>query len=448
MISQDPKSLQFRCMAVGLLVAGLTIGLTIDVLRDFMHPARMRPLLLEKRELALRGDLELERAVQALKDSILRGELSYSEDFSRHMEEVDRAAFQYRAWGPFGQKEEDALGKLSEAVPKYRAAIYSVHRMRAKDAPITEIDTVVKGADRPISAAFGELEAVAADPNALDRSLFREAAVVILCAVLAATLLYFSFAARVLRSEGVGGDGQSLRELSNRIMRWEEEKESKAFFVLHDKVCQSLSAIMYLLKGAEHFASDRANASFRSNMEPIVPSLQVAIREILAVALDLRPPRLQESGLLETLESVWADCVVLRPGLDIVARGRLKEEDVPEELKPVILRIARMMTLDWANQELATRRLTWDLAREQGQVRLSVEVHSGREAGLVGTPIARIPSDLADAIRARIVLSGGASDGVRDIPGGQTMHASWPLPVPFAPAGPGSSDSNNPMQRK
>ena len=443
MISQDPKSLQFRCMAVGLLVAGLTIGLTIDVLRDFMHPARVRPLLLEKRELALRGDLELERAVQALKDSILRGELSYSEDFSRHMEEVDRAAFQYRAWGPFGQKEEDALGKLSEAVPKYRAAIYSVHRMRAKDAPITEIDTVVKGADRPISAAFGELEAVASDPNALDRSLFREAAVVILCAVLAATLLYFSFATRVHRSEGVGGDGQSLRELSNRIMRWEEEKESKAFFVLHDKVCQSLSAIMYLLKGAEHFASDRANASFRSNVEPIIPSLQVAIREILAVALDLRPPRLRASGLLETLESVWADCVVLRPGLDIVARGRLKEEDVPQELKPVILRIARMMTLDWANQELATRRLTWDLAREQGQVRLSVEVHSGREAGLVGTPIARTPSDLADAIRARIVLSGGASDGVLDIPGGQTILASWPLRVTSRT---GPSDSNDPMQ--
>jgi hypothetical protein len=66
------------------------------------------------------------------------------------LEEVDRAAFLYRAWGPLGQEEEEALGKLSSAVPRYRAAIYSVHRMRAKDAPITEIDTVVKGEDRPI----------------------------------------------------------------------------------------------------------------------------------------------------------------------------------------------------------------------------------------------------------------------------------------------------------
>ena len=442
MISQDLKSLQSRYMVVGLLLAGLTIGLTIDVLRDFMHPARAQPWLLERRELALRGNLELERAVQALKDCILRGEPAYSEEFSRHMEEVDRAAFQYRAWGPLGVEEEEALGKLSKAVPRYRAALYSVHRMRAKDAPITEIDTLVKGEDRPVSAAFGELEAAASDPGALGRSLFREAAVVILCAALTATLLYFSFVTRVHRSEDFASDGRSLRELSNRIMRWEEEKESKAFSVLHDKVCQSLSAIMYLLKGAEHFASDRANASFRSNVEPIIPSLQVAIREILAVALDLRPPRLRASGLLETLESVWADCVVLRPGLDIVAHGRLKEKDVPDELKPVILRIARM-TLDWADQQFATCLLTWDLAREHGQIRLSVQVLSGTEAGRVGTPIARrTPSDLADAIRARIVLSGGASDGVLDIPGGQTILASWPLPGPFTTNGTGTSNSN------
>jgi hypothetical protein len=443
MISQNLKSLQFRCMAAGLLLAGLAGGLTIDILRDFMYPERAQPRQLEKRELALRGDLELERAVQALKDCILRGEPAYSEDFSRHMEEVDRAAFQYRAWGSLDQEEEEALGKLSEALPRYRAAIYSVHRMHAQDAPITEIDTMVKGEDRPISAAFRKLEVAASDPSAFGRSIFREAAVVTLCAALAAALLYFSFAARVHQGEDFGGGGRSLRELSNRVMRWEEEKESKAFLVLHDKVCQSLSAIMYLLKGAEHFTPDRANASFRSNVEPIVPSLQVAIREILAVALDLRPPRLQESGLLETLESVWADCVVLRPGLDIVARGRLREDDVPAELKPVILRIARM-TLDWADQ--TTRRLTWDLAREQGQIRLSVQVDSRRETGHVGTPVATLPSDLADAIRARIVLSGGVSDGIREVPGGQSMLASWPLAMPFATSRSGSSDSKNPMQ--
>jgi len=432
-LSQDLKSLQFRCMAIGLLLAGMAGGLMIDVLRDILHPARAQPQLLEKRELALRGNLALERAVQALKDSILRGESAYSEDFSRHMEEVERAAFQYRAWGPLDAEEEEALTKLRDAVPRYQAAIYSIHRMRAVNAPITEIDTAVKGEDRPISAAFRELEAAASDPNAVGRSLLREAVVVILCAALSVTLLCFSFASRVHQTEDLGSDGRSLRDLSNRIVWWEEQKESKAFSVLHDKVCQSLSAVMYLLKGAEDSASDRASASFRSNVEPIIPSLQVAIRETLAVAFDLRPPRLHESGLLATLESVWEDCVALRPGLEIVRRTRLKEDDVPDELKTVILRIARM-TLDWADQGPATHRLAWHLAREKGQIRLSVHIDREREALHGATPISRTSSDLADAIHARIVLSGGASDGVRDLPGGQAMHASWPAPRPIAAA--------------
>jgi hypothetical protein len=415
-------------------------GLMIDVLRDILHPALAQPLLLEKREAALRGDLALERAVQALKDSILRGESAYSQDFATHMEEVDRAAFQYRTWGPLDQEEEAALTRLQEALPKYQAAIHSVHRMRAVNAPITEIDSAVKGEDRPISAAFRELEAAASDPNAAGRSLFREAIVVILCVVLAVSLLSFSLASRAHQIDNFGGDGRSLRELSNRIIRWEEEKESRACSVLHDKVCQSLSAIMYLMKGAEHTAPDRASASYRSNVEPIVPSLQVAIRETLAVASDLRPPRLQESGLLGTLESVWEDAATLRPGLEIAQRTRLKEADVPEDLKPVILRIARM-TLDWADQGPPKRRLAWHLARERGQVRLSIQVQGESDTRRGGTAIASASSNLADAIHARIVLSGGVSDGARDFPGAQAMHASWPVPLLVATRGNGPCES-------
>ncbi len=425
---QNVKSRHVGFMVMGLFFVGLAVGLAIDLLQDFVSPARTQPTQLQKRELALWGDLELERAVQALKDCILRGESIYSEDFTRHMGEVDRIALKYRSWGALDQKEGEALRKLEEALPKYQTAIYEVRRMRAAEVPVTQIDMAVKGQDRPVSAAFRELEAAVSDPNAFGRHLFRGAAVVFLCAALAVTLLYFSFALPLHRSAISGGDDRSLRELSSRIVRWEEDKESKAFSALHDRVCQSLTAVMYLLKGAEH--ADRANASFRSNVEPIIPSLQVAIRETLAIALDLRPPRLQESGLLGTLESVWADCVARRPGFEIVPRIRLKEEDVAEELKPVILRIARM-AFDWAVQKSERGQLIWHLEREQNQIRLSVQVlcedGAARVKASAGTSGAA-PSDLAEVIRARIVMSGGTSDGVYDIHEGQAMCAIWPLP--------------------
>jgi hypothetical protein len=430
MIPKKLRSRQFGFMVFGLLLTGLAAGLAIDVVRDFVHPERTQPRRLERRELALRGDLELERAVQALKDSILRGESVYTEDFTRHMEEVDRSAFLYRDGGALDQTEEEALRKLREAVPRYQAAIYAVHRMRARAAPISEIDMAVKGVDRPISAAFGELESAASDQNPFGRSLSREATIVLLCAALAVTSLYFSFVSPKHVGGGLAADERALRDLSIRIVRWEEQKEAKAYSVLHE-VCQSLSAVMCLAKGAAHFATDHANASIRANLEPIVPSLKAAIRETVEIALDLRPPQLHEAGLLVTLDSIWADCPVPRPGLDIAARTGLNEEDIPEELKPVILRIGRM-AFDWAVQESATRRLTWDLALKQNQIRLSVQLLYGSGAGRGGAstrPSREATSNLWDVICARVVLSGGTSDGARDIRGGQTMLAVWPLAV-------------------
>jgi signal transduction histidine kinase len=427
MSNQRLHSLQFRLMAFGFLLAGLAAGLAIDVARDFMYPDRAQPLRLEKRELALRGNLELERAVQDLKDCILRGDFAYSEDFVRHMEEVDRTAALYRARGALDQEEEGALRKLHETLPRYQAAIYAVRRMRAGDAPISEIDMAVKGKDRPIAAAFAELETAASDPNAPEGSLFRETALVLLTASFAAVLLYFSFASTAHGRARSVGHGQSLQELSNRIVRWEEEREAKAFSVLHDGVCQSLSAVMYLLKSVEHPRTDRASEAPRSNLAPVVPSLQGAIRDTLAIALDLRPPRLQESGLLGTLDSLWAECRKRHPALRIEPRISLDEEDVPGELKPVILRIARM-AMDWAVQQPGTSRLAWVLATDQAQIRLSVRFERGTDGRMLETSTGHIPPPpgLADAIHARILLAGGVSEGIRDIAGGQEMLAVWP----------------------
>jgi signal transduction histidine kinase len=426
MIEQKLKLRHPGFALLGLFLAGLTVGLTVDLARDMVHPARARTAQLQKLEIALQGDLELERAVQALKDCILRGDAAYSEDFVRHLHRIDQAVLTYRSSGPLDPQEQEALTRLYEALPKYQAAIYSVRQMRATDAPINEIDMAVKGRDRPIAAAFHELEAAASGPNEYEHHLFHGVAVVFMCMALSSTLLYFSFGSTAQVRTRSGDHDQTLKELSDRIICWEEERESRAFSVLHDGVCQSLSAVMYLLKSAERPPCERTSATRESNLEPVVPSLQDAIRSTLEIALDLRPPRLQESGLLATLDSLWAQCWKRHPGLQIVPRILLHEEDVPRELKPVILRIART-AVEWAIQQPRTSRLVWNLARDQSQIHLSIGFLRSTSALGLEARNGHIlpPSDLTDAILARILLAGGASEGVRDIANGQEMLAVW-----------------------
>jgi len=350
------------------------------------------------------------------------------------MEEVDRAVFQYRAIGRLTLDEQQTLDRLQEVVPKYRSAIFVVHRMQGQSAPISAIDAAVRGADRPISAAFEQLESEASAQSLMSRwSLLGQGAGVLLCAALAVFFLYVGYAAIGRAEAADGSEAQSLKEISMRMMRWQEAKDAKAFSTLHDSVCQSLSAVMYLLKSCESFAADRPPAAFRDFLEPIIPSLQAAICETRTIALDFCPLKLQGSGLRGSIDAVWDDCQAQHPEIRIASRTLLDDADVPESLKPIIWRIARM-TADWAIQESTRRCLScelvaWELKQASDQIRLTIHIlfgvsRDGSEAS--GFSNQERSLDLPHAILARAILSGGSSDGIREIPGGLALAAIWP----------------------
>lgn len=426
------RKLTYRRLALlvaGLFFAGLTVGLTVDLAQDYVHPGRTEPMQVKKLEFALRAHLEFKRAEEALRDSIARGDDEDGHNFIRHLDRMHQQVRMYRYWGSPTPQEDYALRILRETLPTYQSAVYAVQQMRIAHASPGQIDRAVQAEEQPMAAAFQELEDATPAPDAFGRALLRESAVVCLCAALAATSIFFAFALPVRFGEQSGARARSLPELSKRILLWQEEKNAKALVALRDRVCQSLSAVMYLLKSAEYRAPGQAGASPSPHLEPIIGSLQNAIRETLAIGHDLHSPGLHESGLLGTLDSVWADCQARRPDLDIVPAMRLKEQDVGEDLKPVIVRIARL-AFDWAAQDAATHRLRWDLARERNRVRLSIQVLGGDDAACAGTAGGAgegAASALPDVIHARILLSGGACDGSRDIPGGRTITATWPL---------------------
>jgi len=215
------------------------------------------------------------------------------------------------------------------------------------------------------------------------------------------------------------------------MLEWEEDKEAKASLRLHDGVCQSLTGIMYFLKSAQHVAAGSHDPSSECIPEPVIPSLQAVIQDARALALQLRPPRMQRAGLLATLQLLWVDSRALNRALVITPRALLQEGDIPEGLKPVILRIAHM-TLDFAEQNHSACGLAWVLERSGQALRLSidmtVEADPPRQQSPQQPSCAVTARNLSDAIRARVVLSGGSSDCVRDVAGRRVVVVStWAL---------------------
>lgn len=72
---------------------------------------------------------------------------------------------------------------------------------------------------------------------------------------------------------------------------------------------------------------------------------------------------MQDAGVLATLQSLWVDSRVRNPSLTIESRVLLDERDIPDGLKPVVLRIARM-TLDFAEQTPSPCCVAWVLERD------------------------------------------------------------------------------------
>ncbi|TLY98295.1 MAG: hypothetical protein E6K39_20705 [Gammaproteobacteria bacterium] len=368
---------------IATLFLALAVGTGIDVARDFNRQKNLQQAETQNRQLALLGEVELGHAVQDFKDCLLRDDTFYCEDFDRHIQAVDRTLSQYGAQSPQQPDETKVLAALRQALSVYRSALYEVRDMQGRHATIQEIDTVVKGADRPVAAGLSGL---------VTRSSSRHT-------------------------------GWRMPLLSNRMMEWEEDKEAKAFVRLHDGVCQSLTGIMYFLKSAQPVAAGGVP-------EPVIPSLQAVIQDARAVALQLRPPRMQEAGLLATLHSLWVDSRALNSALVIKPRDLLEEGDIPEGLKPVILRIAQM-AVDLAEQSPLACRLAWVLERADQTLRLSidatVDVHQSPQLSPQQPSPATTALNPLDAIQARVALSGGSSDCVRDVAGGRTIVCTWSL---------------------
>jgi methyl-accepting chemotaxis protein len=117
---------------------------------------------LEKYAAAYKGKDDLGDAIHMFKDTLLRGKDEYKQEFAGDMDAIDRDAERYASnHGVMNESEKTALQAIKEATAAYRAAMKEVILMKASGASIEEIDSGIKGADRPLGHAFDDLLAVA-----------------------------------------------------------------------------------------------------------------------------------------------------------------------------------------------------------------------------------------------------------------------------------------------
>jgi hypothetical protein len=334
--------------------------------------------------------------------STVSGEVGKSEDDDDAIEEALRGQQVTRVVDPRGPHWTSVLPAKETVVENY--------------LPIT-------GSGGPVEGVF-EMYSVSA---AVNSNIARVARLVIVYGLIGSLTLYLVllsaayYSARTMdgKRQAAERNGERLRELSARAMRWEEDEKERVAVRLHEEVCQALTAVKYLLE-----------AERKSAGPAVLPPLEAAIREIRAVAVELHPSSLGQFGLVAALDGLRAECEFLDPGFRITQHVTVAENEIPPELKPVMLRLAQL-ALRIAMRRPHASAVHWSIGRGSGlemAVRI-IERTPAEERGQGGGGAPPLDTSaagtraLVQAICDRVTLSSGTCRLAED---GKSFDASWP----------------------
>jgi methyl-accepting chemotaxis protein len=147
----------FASVVALALLLGLVAVINLSGMNG--HWQEFETVTLAKKDAVLNGETALGNTIHYFKNFMLRGG-EYNKKFAGELARIDKLADAYRATGSLSTEEQALLGEIATASKAYADAMAQLVLLREKGASITEMDGAIKGADKPISAAFERLLAL------------------------------------------------------------------------------------------------------------------------------------------------------------------------------------------------------------------------------------------------------------------------------------------------
>ncbi len=239
------------------------------------------------------------------------------------------------------------------------------------------------------------------------------------------TLLYSLLLIIVRRSEAIIQKQQStinernktLELFSSQLLTVDDQREERIAFDLHEGIAQNLAAIKMTL---EQLADDNnSNSILLSKINTIVPMVQAAIQDTRDIAMDLRPPLLNDFGLAATIKWACEKVISSDSTLEFQTKVNIDEALIPANLKVVIYRIL-MDYLECVTNNPHIKKVLINIFCENNEIILSFEHNN------VTSNTAK-PDKKFTWVKERSILSGGSYDIFSNLNGNTIYRSSWPI---------------------
>jgi signal transduction histidine kinase len=129
-----------------------------------------------------------------------------------------------------------------------------------------------------------------------------------------------------------------LATLSRQLINTQEMERKRIARELHDSVGQQLSAIKYGLERAVELAQQARPHDSQPILQRAISSLQDAMEEIRGIAMNLRPPVLDDLGAASAVSWFCREFAQSYPTLAMRESVAVTDADVPERLSTAVFR--------------------------------------------------------------------------------------------------------------
>jgi methyl-accepting chemotaxis protein len=148
--------LQFGFGALVLLAVILGAVALINLSAMSAQWKEIESVTMAKKDAVSDGSAALGNAIHYFKNYMIRGG-EYNKKFDAEIDAIEKAANNYRAAGNLTQEEQTLLNEIHAAAKLYTDSMTQLVALREKGAGVAEMDTSIKGADKPIYNALQKL---------------------------------------------------------------------------------------------------------------------------------------------------------------------------------------------------------------------------------------------------------------------------------------------------
>lgn len=250
--------------------------------------------------------------------------------------------------------------------------------------------------------------------------------ILIMSALYAVLILIVRRAGRVIEMQQrtIRDRTETLELLSSQMLKSEESHKKKIATELHEGLAQTLAALKLKIENGWHI---KAGNAAEESVESIIPVLQEAIQEVRTIAMDLRPPSLDDLGLLPTLHWFCREFEQQHASMRVERHVTLQEGDVPSALKIVLYRIVVSVLGEMA-QHANTGPIHLALWRDRDTLTLLIDDMATDALDRTLIPQTNIDPQSREGF-ARMeeltTLSGGEFMASQHAGGGTILRASW-----------------------